>query len=158
MVSNEPNKPSSEAYGTSGGIDHISSPSPDYARPVKNNANGKEDEAAMNVPDAVGSEETKVPGTKLYSDPANTFWRFDLQVPMQESEIQVDYSIPGLSFTQDSKTDQQSFFIPAISESMRICFHSCNGFSVGTDEEAYSGAALWNDVMRVHQRTPFHVM
>ncbi|EHK99489.1 hypothetical protein M7I_4647 [Glarea lozoyensis 74030] len=37
-------------------------------------------------------------------------------------------------------------------------FHSCNGFSVGTDEEAYSGACLWNDVGRVHAKTPFHVM
>jgi hypothetical protein len=37
-------------------------------------------------------------------------------------------------------------------------FHSCNGFSVGTDEDAYSGACLWNDVGRVHAKTPFHVM
>lgn len=37
-------------------------------------------------------------------------------------------------------------------------FHSCNGFSVGTDEEAWSGAALWNDVMRRHAEVPFHVM
>jgi hypothetical protein len=104
------------------------------------------------------SEETRVPGTKLYSDPSNTFWRFELQVQMQQSEIQVDYNIPGLKFTHGAKTDKQSFFVPAISESMRIMFHSCNGFSVGTDEAAWSGAALWNDVMRVHQKTPFHVM
>lgn len=37
-------------------------------------------------------------------------------------------------------------------------FHSCNGFSVGTDEEAWSGPALWNDVMRRHAEVPFHVM
>lgn len=37
-------------------------------------------------------------------------------------------------------------------------FHSCNGFSVGTDEEAWSGPALWNDVMRRHSEVPFHVM
>ena len=41
---------------------------------------------------------------------------------------------------------------------MRIMFHSCNGFSVGTDEEAWSGPALWNDVLRVHEAKPFHVM
>jgi hypothetical protein len=104
------------------------------------------------------SEKAKVVGTKLYSDPSNTFWRFDLQVPMQQSEIECEYSIPGVSFTQGTKTDKQSFFIPAISDSMRIMFYSCNGFSVGTDEDAWSGAALWNDVLRVHQKTPFHVM
>lgn len=37
-------------------------------------------------------------------------------------------------------------------------FHSCNGFSVGTDEEAWSGPALWNDVLRRHAEVPFHVM
>lgn len=37
-------------------------------------------------------------------------------------------------------------------------FHSCNGFSVGTDEQAWSGPALWNDVMRRHAEVPFHVM
>lgn len=105
-----------------------------------------------------GSGEARLSGTKLYSDPGNTFWRFDLQVPMQEFELQCDYEIPGLGFEKGKKTDRQSFFVPAISQSMRIMFHSCNGFSVGTDEEAWSGAALWNDVLRVHEKTPFHVM
>lgn len=39
-----------------------------------------------------------------------------------------------------------------------VMFHSCNGFSVGTDEDAWSGPALWNDVMRRHAEVPFHVM
>lgn len=103
-------------------------------------------------------EDLKITGTKLYSDPNNTFWRFDLEVPMQRNEIRCDYSIPGLAFPEGKKTDKQSFYIPAITESMRIMFHSCNGFSVGTDEEAYSGACLWNDVQRTHKTLPFHVM
>lgn len=37
-------------------------------------------------------------------------------------------------------------------------FHSCNGFSVGTDEDDWSGPCLWNDVMRRHAEVPFHVM
>ena len=77
---------------------------------------------------------------------------------MQQVEIRCDYTIPGLTFTQEIKTDKNSFFIPAIPDSMRIMFHSCNGFSVGTDEEAWSGPALWNDVQRVHRVSPFHVM
>jgi hypothetical protein len=120
---------------------------------------------SMSVPtgttemNGVSGKETKVLGTKLYSDPANTFWRFNLVVPMQSSEIRIDYEIPGLTFPgSQKKTDAQHFFIPAITESMRIMFHSCNGFSVGTDEDAWSGPALWNDVLRVHEKTPFHVM
>jgi hypothetical protein len=105
-----------------------------------------------------GNGEANITGTKLYSDPKHTFWRFSLQVPLQRTEQRVDYSIPGLTFTRGTKTDRQSFFVPAISESMRIMFHSCNGFSAGTDEAAWSGPALWKDVGRVHARTPFHVM
>jgi hypothetical protein len=108
--------------------------------------------------DGTGSREVKISGTKLYSDPSNTFWRFELEVPMQQLEIKCEYSIPGLHFTHGKKTDKQHFFVPAITDSMRIMFHSCNGFSVGTDEEAWSGAALWNDVQRVHAQKPFHVM
>ncbi|RDL42094.1 uncharacterized protein BP5553_02073 [Venustampulla echinocandica] len=104
------------------------------------------------------SWEAKVTGVRLYSDPANTFWRFSLEVPMQQSEIQCEYTISNLHFSEGKKTDKQNFFIPAISESMRIMFHSCNGFSVGTDEAAWSGPALWNDVARAHKKTPFHVM
>jgi hypothetical protein len=77
---------------------------------------------------------------------------------MQQSELHCEYDIPALSFTSGKKRARQSFFVPAISESMRIMFHSCNGFSVGTNEEAWSGPALWNDVLRVHQKQPFHVM
>lgn len=105
-----------------------------------------------------GNWRSTVQGTRLFSDPAHTFWRFRLQIPMQQTELRCEYSIPGLSFSSRTKADPQTFFIPAISESMRIMFHSCNGFSVGTDEEAWSGPALWNDVGRVHAKTPFHVM
>jgi len=107
----------------------------------------------------LSEKETRVWGTKLYSDLANTFWRFDLVVPMQQSEIRIEYKIPDLIFqSSQKKMDVQSFYVPAITESMRIMFHSCNGFSVGTDEDAWSGPVLWNDVLRVHKKTPFHVM
>ncbi|TQS35312.1 hypothetical protein Golomagni_04272 [Golovinomyces magnicellulatus] len=97
-------------------------------------------------------------GLKLYSDELNTFWRFNLEIPMQEYEIECWYNILNLIFPDGKKLDNLHFFIPAISDSMRIMFHSCNGFSVGTDQDAYSGACLWNDVLRVHRKKPFHVM
>jgi hypothetical protein len=101
---------------------------------------------------------TEVEGTKLYADEHNAFWRFDLKVPMQDSEIQLEYSIPGLQFSKGNANGTNSFFVPSVHESMRIMFHSCNGFSVGTDEEAFNGPCLWNDVNRVHKARPFHVM
>jgi hypothetical protein len=102
--------------------------------------------------------EHKVPGVKLYADPRNAFWRFSLSVQMDASEGHWEYEIPGLRFIKGNKRDKQSFFVPAVTESFRAMFHSCNGFSVGTDEDAFSGACLWNDVARVHAKTPFHVM
>jgi hypothetical protein len=100
----------------------------------------------------------RVKGVKLYADPKSVFWRFSLQVEMQEAETHWEYRIPGLHFTNGNKTDKQSFFVPAVSESMRLMSYSCNGFSVGTDEDAWSGPALWNDVLRIHKETPFHAM
>ncbi|KAK0730465.1 hypothetical protein B0H67DRAFT_652421 [Lasiosphaeris hirsuta] len=108
--------------------------------------------------DTANSSITDIRGICLYSDSRNTFWRFDLNVIMGRSETRWEYALPGLRFLHKSKPRVNSFWVPAATESMRIMFYSCNGFSVGTDEEAWSGAALWNDVMRRHQESPFHVM
>lgn len=116
-------------------------------------ANGQTDSA---VNDETGG--TRFESHRLYSDSRNTFWAFDIEVPMEEVEVKYEYFVPELRFSSDHKPKTNSFFIPAENESMRIMFHSCNGFSVGTDEDAWSGAALWNDVMRKHQAVPYHVM
>lgn len=100
----------------------------------------------------------QVKGQLLYADMRARFWRFTMQLEMEEAETQWEYEIPGLRWMTRGKRDKQHFWVPSVHESMRIMFHSCNGFSVGTDEEEWSGAALWNDVARVHAETPFHVM
>ncbi len=104
------------------------------------------------------AQETESQGICLYSDPRNTFWRFDVAVDMGPVESKWEYSLPGLRFRSKTKPQTNAFYVPAVTESMRIMFHSCNGFSVGTDEDAWSGPALWNDVLRRHSETPFHVM
>ncbi|KAK3987395.1 hypothetical protein QBC44DRAFT_372068 [Cladorrhinum sp. PSN332] len=101
---------------------------------------------------------TDIQGYCLYSDPRNTFWRFDLEVELEGTETQWEYSLHELRFASKTKPQVNSFFVPAVTESMRIMFHSCNGFSVGTDEDAYNGPCLWKDVLRRHQEAPFHVM
>ncbi|KAH6604792.1 hypothetical protein Trco_006499 [Trichoderma cornu-damae] len=104
------------------------------------------------------NREAQIQGERLYSDRRNTFWAFGISVPLEPGEVRYEYEMPGLRFSTSHKPRINSFFIPAITESMRIMFYSCNGFSVGTDEEAWSGPALWNDVMRKHTAAPFHVM
>ncbi len=108
------------------------------------------------VPETTGG--SQIMGVRLYSDPRNTFWRFDISVPMEPFEVQYAYEFPGLRFSSPEKPQVNRFFVPAAGESMRLMFHSCNGFSVGTDEEAFSGTPLWKDVMRKHEAAPFHVM
>jgi hypothetical protein len=101
-------------------------------------------------------------GSKLYEDPDKAFWQFAIDLPLSQEETEWEYkilntrAIPGAS-GKASRTSH-SFFVPATGTSMRFMFHSCNGFSVGTDEEAWSGPALWNDVLRAHEAHPLHVM
>ncbi|KAF2752997.1 hypothetical protein EJ05DRAFT_480710 [Pseudovirgaria hyperparasitica] len=104
---------------------------------------------ASNTSDSSSGSRT-YEGVKLYEDPGKAFFRFVIDVPFQAYEAQWEYTIASL--------EPQIFMVPAISQSMRIMFHSCNGFSVGTDVDAWSGPALWNDVLRMHAQRPFHVM
>ncbi|KAF1350590.1 hypothetical protein EJ07DRAFT_169120 [Lizonia empirigonia] len=102
---------------------------------------------------------TRIGGEKLYEDPKRAFWRFIIDVPFQQFEARWQYEIQDLVYVDRSKAEKpQNFAVPSIHQSMRIMFHSCNGFSVGTDVEAWSGPALWNDVLRMHEQRPFHVM
>ncbi|KAI9767188.1 MAG: hypothetical protein M1840_005787 [Geoglossum simile] len=97
---------------------------------------------------------------KLFEDRQMAFWRFDLDIPLHENEAQWEYKLPGAYYTSGSLGGPISryFYVPSKHESMRIMFHSCNGFSVGTDVDAWAGLTLWNDVLRIHKLKPFHVM
>ncbi|KAJ4350724.1 hypothetical protein N0V95_004511 [Ascochyta clinopodiicola] len=101
----------------------------------------------------------RIAGEKLYEDPKRAFWRFIVDVPFQQFEARWQYEFQNLVYVDRSKAEKpQHFAVPSIHQSMRIMFHSCNGFSVGTDVDAWSGPALWNDVLRMHEQRPFHVM
>lgn len=125
-------------------------------------ATGYESNSLVEGGSLLSSENQRsIHGTKLYEDPAKAFWRFDLKLPLQEFEARWEYNIPHtrhVSAAGPPNSSAHRFVVPGSSQSMRIMFHSCNGFSVGTDEEAWSGPALWNDVLRIHEKKPFHVM
>lgn len=131
------------------------------ARDVSNGdslaTNGPGSDSEADTKAAIGGAQ-KINGICLYSEPRNTFWRFDLSVPMGKQESHWQYSFPELQYNCESERRISTFSVPAITEAMRILFYSCNGFSVGTDEDAWSGPALWNDVIRCHAKKPFHVM
>ncbi|KAJ5946711.1 hypothetical protein N7454_003550 [Penicillium verhagenii] len=100
-----------------------------------------------------------IEGLKLYQDLNKAFWRFSLDVPVESYEARWQYAIPGLYNESGEQVNSPwNFVVPAEDQSMRMMFHSCNGFSVGTDMDAWLGPNLWNDVLRVHGEKPFHVM
>ncbi|KAF9887459.1 hypothetical protein FE257_010176 [Aspergillus nanangensis] len=109
--------------------------------------------------DLANSQGVSIDGLRLYEDPEKAFWRFSLSVPIESYEASWEYTIPG--FRLDDGNDARlswNFVVPSLNQSMRLMFHSCNGFSVGTDMDAWVGPSLWNDVLRVHTKKPFHVM
>ncbi|KXT03999.1 hypothetical protein AC578_9268 [Pseudocercospora eumusae] len=97
---------------------------------------------------------------RLFEDPKKGFWRYLIDAPFLEQETSWDYLIPRMvSETDRTPLDKpKRFVIPSRHESMRIMFHSCNGFSVGTDMKTWTGPVLWNDVLRVHEQQPLHIM
>jgi hypothetical protein len=83
-----------------------------------------------------------VEGLKLYADPIKTFWRFTLRIPLGAVETRWEYVIPNMHFSSEvSSSPSRDFVVPAASQSMRLMFHSCNGFSVNTDLDYWTGEA-----------------
>ncbi len=101
-----------------------------------------------------------IDGLKLYADPQKAFWRFSLKVPLNpDAEARWQYTIRNWKMLSDApKGSSREFYVPAANQSMRLMFHSCNGFSVGTDVEFWTGPVLWKNVLETHAKRPFHVM
>lgn len=93
----------------------------------------------------------EVEATKLHAERGVTFWRFTIEVELGNQQTRIGYRINrGPSIT---------FWVPARGETMNIMFHSCNGFSLSVNPDDFCGPdPLWSDVLREHQKKPFHVM
>lgn len=92
-----------------------------------------------------------VRGFRLHEERGVTFWRFNIEVELQEKQQRIAYRI--------NRGPATGFWVPAIDQSMHIMFHSCNGFSLSVDPDQFSGPdPLWRDVLNTHQTQPFHVM
>lgn len=111
-----------------------------------------------NPPEACHTDD--VPGVRLYSDSFKAFWRFPIDLVLQDHEARWQYALINVqsSGIEPGMSPFRTFVVPSAFQSMCVMFYSCNGFSVGTDEDEWSGPALWNDVLRVHAQKPFHAM
>ncbi|GAA6037108.1 hypothetical protein JCM8097_008739 [Rhodosporidiobolus ruineniae] len=80
-----------------------------------------------------------------------SFWRFKLEMPLSEREEEISYSVNGGL--------EDSFYVPAANQDMRVMYYSCNGFSASVDQVPFNGPyPLWRDVLVKHEEKPIHVM
>ncbi|ODQ66731.1 hypothetical protein NADFUDRAFT_82463 [Nadsonia fulvescens var. elongata DSM 6958] len=89
-------------------------------------------------------------GQPIYRAQNLTFWRFNIQIPLNASSQVAHYCINhGKNF---------KFHLPRVDETMNVMTHSCNGFSFGANPADFQGQ-LWKDVLRHHSElSPYHVM
>lgn len=117
------------------------------------------DTAAVDGDAGSGNFLNTINGVKLYTDLSKEFWRFSIEVPLQDDEAKWEYSIPRLQYVEHEWSPRTwNFVVPSAKASMRMMSCSCNGFSIGTDRSIWTGLQMWDEVMRIHAQRPFHVM
>lgn len=77
-----------------------------------------------------GTEGAEIQGYCLYSDYRATFWRFDLRCEGEANEVKWEYSLPDMRFVSKKKPRTNSFYVPALTESMRSTFGAFRGSAV----------------------------
>lgn len=90
-------------------------------------------------------------GRQFYQEQNFYFYRFDIDLPVLDTEQNVHYSIDGQT------TEYWQFFIPSSEQSMNVVSYSCNGFSLACDASQYP-SSLWYDVLAKHNKQHYHVM
>lgn len=90
-------------------------------------------------------------GFRLHAERGYTFWRFNIEVELRETQQRIAYRI--------NRGPSTGFWVPAKGQTMNIMFYSCNGFSLSANPDQFSGPdPMWRDVLNSHQSQPFHVM
>lgn len=93
----------------------------------------------------------EVRGFRLHREHGLTFWRFNIEVELRDTQQRIAYRI--------NRGPSTGFWVPARHQAMNIMFHTCNGFSYGVDVNRLNGPdPMWRDVLNTHQTQPFHVM
>ncbi|KAL2017401.1 hypothetical protein VTK56DRAFT_2244 [Thermocarpiscus australiensis] len=90
-------------------------------------------------------------GFRLHAERGYTFWRFNIEVELRETQQRIAYRI--------NRGPSTGFWVPAKGQAMNIMFYTCNGFSLAVNPDQFSGPdPMWRDVLNTHQSQPFHVM
>ncbi|KAI0003344.1 hypothetical protein BJV74DRAFT_876259 [Russula compacta] len=131
---------------------------PHPADPMAQHYRSQADDGHLEGPSVV---EKSVLGTEIYayggSGGTYTFWRFLMQIPLDDSEMKIQYSInDGLEI---------DFFVPGRRQTMRLAAYSCNGFSAGVNVDNFRGPGfqtgydpVWVDLLAQHAEQPFHLL
>ncbi|KAG7889491.1 hypothetical protein KL936_003065 [Ogataea polymorpha] len=91
------------------------------------------------------------PGTLFHQEQGLSFWRFSMELQLQEYEQKIKYSLNG------EYNENFQFYLPSVEQSMNVMSYSCNGFSLSVKTADFK-SSLWYDVMRKHSELPYHVM
>jgi len=109
------------------------------------------------------------------------FYRYDICVELESVERRVTYIVTGVEWVvhdddlkekeKEGKPDQDtssekttplitSFHLPSSHTTMRIIFHSCNGFSLNTPLTAFTGPVLFCSIFKLlkYPRTSPHLL
>ncbi|CAE6501287.1 unnamed protein product, partial [Rhizoctonia solani] len=117
-------------------------------------------ESAAGQPDepscSMDGSDSRTKPVHLFTERDRVYWRIDLETALGEEEREVHYSITLAGHREQDKIER-SFWVPKIGQTFRIMFFSCNGFVPGAEKQV-NGLALWNDVLRLHEKSPLHVM
>lgn len=79
------------------------------------------------------------------------FYRYKIELPLQNYETLIRYSINGVCETY------YRFYIPARDTNFNSVAYSCNGFSLSVDTSRFQGS-LWFDILNKHGKLHYNVM
>ncbi|SCU98598.1 LAMI_0F15456g1_1 [Lachancea mirantina] len=87
----------------------------------------------------------------FYSERDCYFYRYPIELELQEAELDARYTVDG-----ESKPHYR-FYIPSRTQNFNTISYSCNGFSLSVDTSVFKGS-MWFDILNKHAKVRYHVM
>lgn len=103
----------------------------------------------------------EVAAEEIESTSSGIFWRAEHQLNINEQSKFVDYSIAldGEVSSDSNNRPSWQFYVPAINESPKFAYTSCNGFSSeALREKTTDPYRLWSEMDGRHNESPFSLL
>lgn len=100
---------------------------------------------------ATANKEGELESKIIHQELGYTFVRYSIDFQLADKEQVVKYAL------NDESLPHFQFVMPSKTQNMNVMSYSCNGFSLGVDTSQFKGS-LWLDVLRKHDKLPYHVM